>query len=49
MAVSSSPGCGCLGCHDDATTRVRVPGKGLRTVCDYHATGHEVVEVLDDE
>jgi len=38
--------CGCIGCGKTATSEIRHPEHGLRTVCDDHAAGYEVVTHL---
>ena len=43
---NGGPFCGCMGCLAMATVIIRHPKHGRRTVCDDHATGHDVVEVV---
>jgi hypothetical protein len=35
--------CGCLGCREDATTRIDHPRHGERVVCDSHAEGFQTL------
>lgn len=39
----SSPICGLLGCHADATAVIHHPQHGRRTVCDGHTSDFEVI------
>ena len=44
---SSTEGCGCLGCRDDAVTVIDHP-HGERTVCGAHIDGYPILEWLVD-
>lgn len=43
----SSDCCGCLGCHEPAVVVINHPTHGRRVVCDGHADGFVVIEVLE--
>jgi len=43
LDTDATPLCGCLGCTNDATKRVKHPDHGQRTVCDDHVQDFEVV------